>query len=139
MSLMNSTAYRAKPPRPEVDLTALPRYGMGRLETYDPTSREFNIVLATEHQEFQDFPEFQLPRAEWWDYYYYIAPAALGEATFRYSGMVGGWDGASWPLDDMSDVYGPVDIEIDGQPWRLWRSDWPGNMGGTYSVTFENG
>lgn len=139
MSLVSCTAYRAKPEKPPIGDLPLPRYGMGRLEVYDPTSMNFRIVFASEHTDYREYPQFVLPTARDWDYYYYMAPADLGAATFQFSGFIGGWDGASWPLDDMGEGYGPVQIDIDGITWNIWRTDWPGNMGGTFIVTFANG
>ncbi len=136
--IVSATPYRAVRPKEPVQVDAAPLYGIGRLENYDTTAPMFRIALATEHTEFQTNPKFFLPEAEYSEYYYYMSPVEFGEATFVYNGFTGGWDGASWPLDDMSDVYGPVEITYQGRQWNLYRSDWPGNIGGTYIVRFEN-
>lgn len=133
-----TTPYRAAVVKPPVVVDAVPRYGMGRLETYDTTAPIFLICMATEHDDFQQNPKFTLPVATDYDYYYYMSPVEFGEATFAHSGFTGGWDGASWPLDDMGEVYGPVVIEFGGRNWNMYRTDWPGNMGGTYTVRFAD-
>lgn len=137
MSITCTTPYRAPIVKPPLEIDLLPYYGLGRLEEYDPEDKHFWIVFGTQHKDYQQ-QKFILPTAEEYDYYYYMAPVEYGAATFTYNGLMGGWDGASWPLDDMGEVYGPVEIEIQGHKWNLWRSDWPGNMGGVYSVRFEN-
>lgn len=137
MSISCTTPYKAPPQKPEIEISLIPRYGVGRLEKYDTDDQMFWITFNTEHTDFH-LKTFYLPQAEYYDYFYYMAPVEFGAATFKFSGLVGGWDGASWPLDDMGDVYGPVQITINGRDWNIWRTDWPGNMEGFYSVEFQN-
>ena len=136
--IVSATPYRAPVLKPPVVVDAVPRFGMGRLESYDTESPMFLIALASEHSDFQTNPKFYLPDAAGEDYYYYMSPVEFGKATFVFSGFTGGWDGATWPLDDMGDTYGPVEITFGGRQWLFYRTDWPGGMGGTYTVGFEN-
>ena len=137
MSLVCAAPYRAPVVKPPVEIEAVPRYGMGRFETYDETSPMFDIIMATQHNDFLE-GRFVMPQAVEDDYYYYMSPVEFGKASFRFSGFTGGWDGASWPLDDMGEEYGPVVISYGGRDWNMYRTDWPGSMGGQFTVSFEN-
>ncbi len=136
--IVHTTPYRAPVVKPPIVIEGIPRYGMGRLEEYNPRDPMFYIVFGTQHTDFKDNPKFTLPAAVDGNYFYYMAPASFGAATFTFMGFNGGWDGASWPLDDMGDEFGPVEIEIDGVLWHIYRTDWPDSIGGDYSVRFAN-
>ena len=139
MSLIITTPYRAPIVKPPIEATALPRFGLGRAE--DVTNMQvMDIILGTEHSDPLNSPQFFLPAIGEMDYYYYASPVAYGLATFRDpSGFQGGFDGASWPLDDVGEEYGPLAFLYHGEPWYLYRTDFPSGPGGTYSVTFANG
>ena len=136
--IVHTTPYRAPPIKEPIVIEAIPVFGMGRFEEYNPEDPMWPIVFATQHHDFQTNPKFFLPQASDEDYFYYMAPNAFGKATFTFMGFNGGWDGASWPLDDMAGTYGPVELEYGGITWDIYRTDWPGGMEGYYSVSFAN-
>lgn len=139
MSMLCASPYRAPKIKPPIETDLWPRFGLGRLDSYDNQAM-MDIALATEHEDPLNNPSFVLPAIDDSTYYYYMVPVQYGAATFRDpSGLVGGWDGASWPLDDVGDEYGPVEITYRGHQYMLYRTDFPGGRGGTFSVTFANG
>ncbi len=139
MSMLCASPYRAPKVRPPIETDLWPRYGLGRLESYDNQAM-MDIALSTEHEDPLNNPTFVLPAIDETLYYYYIVPLAYGLATFYGpSGFAGGWDGASWPLDDVGEEYGPVEITYRGNQYLLYRTDFGGGRGGTYTVTFANG
>lgn len=138
MSLVTATPYRAAPVKPPITIEAVPIFGMGRFEAYDPEDPMWLIVLATQHSDFETNSKFYLPAATEENYFYYMAPEAFGDATFTFNGFNGGWDGANWPLDDMGTEYGPAKVQYAGITWNMYRTDWPGGLEGYYSVRFAN-
>lgn len=78
------------------------------------------------------------------DYGYVCYPKAMGEARFtdKVSNFEGGWDGASWPDQDVGDEYGPIEIErtVNGVTltWYLYRTDFSGIGSATYDFQVPN-
>lgn len=77
-------------------------------------------------------------------YGYFLAPEHVGEVTFVDTsiGIEGGWDGATWPLDEeFSYLSGPLLFTrtIAGQvtDWRLYRMDFPAMGERTFQYTFQ--
>lgn len=143
MSMTCATPFRAKPPRPPVPEAAMPRFGIGRLETYDTSIRDnklnFDIVMGSELAVVEPNATFSLPNTGDNIYSYFMSPVEYGTVSFKANGgFTGGWDGASWPLDDMGDEYGPVTITYEGAEWYMYRTDWPGAAATTYTVNFSN-
>lgn len=143
MSMVCATPFRAKPPRPPVPEAPIPRYGIGRLETYDTSVRDnklnFEIVFGSQLEVVEPNASFSLPATGTDIYSYFLSPIEYGFVTFKANGgFTGGWDGASWPLDDMGDQYGPVVVQYNGRDWYLYRTDWPDSMATTYTVNWAN-
>ena len=134
-----ASPYRPPVIKPPIEATLMPRYGVAWLESYD-NEQMLDIALSAEHEDPLNFPQFVLPAIDENAFYYYASPVEYGLATFRDpNGFQGGWDGASWPVDDVGEVYGPVEITYKGAQWYIYRTDFPSGPGGTYSVTFANG
>lgn len=77
------------------------------------------------------------------DYGYFAHPAHLGVAKFVDidTDIVGGWDGAGWPVDgSVGSSRGPLAVlrKVDGevQTWYLYRTDFPGIGEKTFKVEF---
>jgi hypothetical protein len=139
MTMVCATPYRPPVIKPPIETGLQPRYGVGRLETYT-NPQLLDIALSNVHENPLNLPQFTLPPIDETLYYYYACPVEYGFATFRDpSGFQGGWDGASWPVDDIGDEYGPVEITYLGAQWYVYRTDFPSAPGGTYTVTFANG
>ncbi|MNV29188.1 hypothetical protein D3C71_1204060 [compost metagenome] len=85
-------------------------------------------------------PLIYLPATDENTFAYYLCPLEFGLVTFKDStGQQGGWDGASWPGDEVGDQYGPVVVRFKDRDWNLYRTDFPGGIGGTYTTGFANG
>lgn len=139
MTMVCTTPYRAPVAKPPIDVDVWPRYGIGRIEDY-AIKIQMDSVFATEHTDPLKNPTFSLATVDEITYLYYLAPIEFGAVTFRdQSGLTGGWDGASWPLDDLGETYGPIEVMYQGRKWLLYRSDWGGNRANTYTVSFANG
>lgn len=142
MSIACATPYRAPVRKPPVANKTPARFGIGRLEDYDVSIQvkraNFDIVFGSELG-VQDNAAFMLPNMEGGLYGYFLSPKDFGDVSFRSSsGITGGWDGASWPLDDIGDTYGPVEITLDGQQWYLYRTDFSDNPEQTVYASFAN-
>lgn len=138
MSIVCTTPYTPPPDPPVIDDTVLPIYGVGRISPDDYNqSHWFQPILTQTHDDFKTNPtvNFKYPFED--EYYYYLVPKSMGKVEFRdINGWLGGWDGASWPLDDMADTLGPVEVYYNGIIWDLYRTDWPGSWQTTFTVTF---
>lgn len=139
MSLSCATPYRRVIPKPPLVVDVYPRYGAGAITDFnDPV--QMRSFLNVEHTDPQANPKFYEPDVGDETFFYYMAPVEYGAVTFRSdAGLVGGWDGASWPLDEVGDEYGPVEITYQGRRWNLYRTDFPGNPASGYTVSFANG
>lgn len=138
MSIVCTTPYRAPIQKPEVGVFNMPRWGVGVITDYNDYSQMFTVFGSREHN-IEESNTLQFPDAGWDDFFYYISPIEYGNVSFRNSfGMTGGWDGATWPIDDMASTNGPVEVFYQGQSWLLYRTDWPGNWAETFVIGFEN-
>jgi len=139
MSMLCASPYRPPKPIIPIETQLPPRFGLGALESYT-NEQMLTQALSEVHENAQQYPSFTLPAAPDDGFFYYMAPVEYGAVTFRDAGgLVGGWDGASWPLDDMADTTGPVEVMYQGHKYNLYRTDWPGSRGGTFTVSFANG
>lgn len=139
MSMTVTTAYRKKEPKPPLDVDTLPLYGLGSLPQ-NPTDQQLDAVFQTLQSDPVNDPSLYFPAVDDTVFYYYLCPVTFGAVTFKDStGQIGGWDGASWPLDDVGEQYGPLVITYKGSEWNLYRTDFPGNRGGVTTTTFANG
>lgn len=135
MPVVSASAYRA--PKP-VDPNAEPSlYGFGRIEPENYNNGTLSVVL---NQQILSVNGTKFDIEDVGDnYYYFLAPKRYGRVSFKANGLSGGWDGASWPLDDIGDEYGPVEVTYLGKPYNLYRTDFNGNAAATYEVLFQNG
>lgn len=75
---------------------------------------------------------------------YLCYPKAMGLAVFTDTnlGIPGGWDGASWPFEDIGVNNGPIEIQRTigdtTSTWYLYRTDFDSLDDVTYEVVFEN-
>jgi hypothetical protein len=140
MSLICTTPY-VQPPPPDLSLdkTQQVLYGTGRIEDYT-NSGQMSAVFIRSLSTPYETNAISFNQALEQDYFYVLVPADYGETTFRDSnGMVGGFDGASWPLDDWAETLGGVPVYYNYREYLLYRTDWPGNWANTYYLSFENG
>lgn len=76
------------------------------------------------------------------EYGFFAYPAALGRATFSDNNLMdieGGWEGATWDAEgNIGESYEPVVATIDGAPWLIYRTDFPGIGDIDFHVAFEN-
>lgn len=128
------------PQEPEC-LSGYPLYA----ESGTGVDTDAELTAATEHvfDDTEDM-EFSLTLDEG-RYGYLAHPVELGIATITdiSTGISGGWDGASWPIDGgIGDIYGPIMIKrtIAGNSydWYLYRTDFPGFGEKTFTVIFPN-
>lgn len=76
------------------------------------------------------------------DYMYMLSPVYNGAITFTdtATNIIGGWDGASWPDNDIGESYGPVVISVvvNGTPedWYVYRTDFPGIGNKTWRLSY---
>lgn len=139
MSMTVTTPYRKKVPKPPLPVTALPLYGLGAIDDYSNVRMLDSVFQTTQTDPVND-PSLYFPEITDDLFYYYLCPVEFGAVTFRDgSGQVGGWDGASWPLDDIGEQYGPVVVEYKGKSWNLYRTDFGGGRGGVIKTSFANG
>lgn len=141
MSMLSATAYRKPVEKPPIPTQLNPLYGISRVSPSDYGNQGImEVALSVEHYDAVNSPSFYVPQPEPDAYLYYAVPIEYGTATFKDPyGFTGGWDGASWELDDVGSEYGPVEITFRGTQWRLYRTDFSGMDGGNYRVSFENG
>lgn len=139
MSIVCTTPYLPPKIREPIEVSREPMFGRGRVDPADyGDSRLLQPIFQFTHSDFLTKPTVTFPSTNFGEYLYYMAPVSYGTATFRDSfGFVGGWDGASWPLDDMGDTNGPVVVTYLGTQWNLYRTDWDGSWGGDYTITFS--
>lgn len=139
MSLNCTTPYRKTIPKPPIESETYPRYGIGLFDDYEDENQQ-NSFMTGEHVDPEVNRSFAMPNATENLFFYYMAPLEYGEVSFKSdTGLAGGWDGASWPVDDVGEEYGPVIITYLGIQWRMYRTDFPGNLAATYTVSFANG
>ena len=75
-------------------------------------------------------------------YGYFMSPVSYGSATFENTAnnVQGGWDGASWPQDQVGTQLGPIVIDIITNgvtlQYNLYRTDYDGTGSQTYQVTY---
>lgn len=139
MSMVSTTPYRKPVPRPPIETDVWPRFGIGILPDYTDIPEMDNVFMA-EHIDPQVRPQINFAAASDIMFYYYLCPVEYGACSFRdASGLAGGFDGASWPIDDIGEEYGPVLVTYKGMEWNLYRTDFPGGRGGLYTVSFANG
>lgn len=140
MSMLSATAYRKPVEKPPIQTQLNPLYGTGRISPSDYTNQALiEATLTVEHLDAADTPTFNISTSGPDDYSYYAVPVEYGLASFQDQyGFTGGWDGASWELDDVGSEYVPVEITFQGAQWYLYRTDFPGGNG-DYIVSFANG
>lgn len=115
--------------------SALPKYGVGPYGV--DTEAEIDLYLTETMPDQNEGVFSQTSNAG--EYLYFMSPRALGAATFVNddNGFQGGWDGATWPLDDIGGS-GPIAITYQGERWYLYRSDFH-TLGNTnYRVSYHN-
>jgi hypothetical protein len=139
MSVVCTTPYRPPAIKDPIEVTRSPMYGIGRIAPEDyADTRNLQPIFTYTHENFQSNPIVTFPPTNVGHYLYYMAPLTYGPATFRDPyGFVGGWDGASWPLDDMDVTVGPVVVSYLGIEWNLYRTDWDNSWGGDYTILFN--
>jgi hypothetical protein len=139
MSMTVATPYRKKVPKPPLEVDTLPMYGLGALPA-EPSVQQYDAVFGTTQADPINDPSLYLPAVDDLTFYYYLCPPEFGAVTFKDStGQIGGWDGASWPVDDVGSEYGPILIHYKGRDWNMYRTDFPGGRGGVTTTTFANG
>lgn len=75
---------------------------------------------------------------------YLCYPKAMGLATFTDTNISipGGWDGASWPENDVGSTNGPIEIQRQVgdtvSTWYLYRTDFDSLGDVSYQVEFEH-
>lgn len=137
MPIVHTPFYKKEEPKEEVIVSSVPRWGYGIVENVQDQS-ELSSALQNQHDTYET-GSLSVFGAGGDDFYYYLSPIELGAVTFKdTNGFVGGWDGASWPTDDMGEVYGPVVVYYYGAQYNLYRTDWPGNGDMNFNLTFEN-
>lgn len=122
------------PEEPVDPVPSTPIYGIGVLADYN----EATIRSALTEQHTYTSGETITITASGSNYAYFAIPKSYN-ATFLDTAInfAGGWDGASWPNDgSYGETVGPVEIYISGQPWNLYRTDFPGVGTKTYRITF---
>lgn len=139
MSMVSTTPYRKPVVKPPIETEDWPRFGVGIITDYADAAQMDSVFFGV-HESPQRQPLVTYRDAPDNMFFYYLCPTEYGAATFRdTSGLAGGFDGASWPIDDIGEEYGPVLVDYLGREWNLYRTDFPGNRGGAYSVSFANG
>lgn len=139
MSMVSTTPYRKPVVKPPIETDVWPLYGLGSIEDYTNLADMDNTFMGV-HENPQQRPQVYFTDAPDNLFFYYLCPIEYGAVTFRDgSGLAGGFDGASWPIDDIGEEYGPVQVTYKGTEWNLYRTDFPGGRGGTYTVSFANG
>jgi hypothetical protein len=139
MSITCTTAYRKVIPKPPLEIDLLPLYGLGSFTDYNDATQVRSFMTAV-HTDPQANPTISFPDVNDFTFLYYMAPVEYGLVTFKdSSGIQGGWDGASWPADDVGSEYGPVIITYQDRQWYMYRTDFPGNRAMVYTVSFANG
>ena len=85
---------------------------------------------------------FNLPNG---NFAYFAVPSTIANAnTVTFTEMpyleISAWDGATWPLDDIGDTYGPLSVPgtLNGSPitWYLYRTDFSDLNSITYKFTW---
>lgn len=118
---------------------AKPVYGIGPvgIRTHEQVVQYLTNELTDERVQ-----QFTLNAQNMGEYMYVCYPVALGLARFidTATDFDGGWDGATWPDDDIGTIFGPLTIQrtIHGatSEWYLYRTDFDGIGLFTYEITF---
>lgn len=113
-------------------ISSYPRFG--NVSSTRITAEQIKALPALPSTADQDF------FVEASDYCFFAYPAAMGEATFidLSTGMLGGFDGATWPTDGSTGTTsGPITLDIDGEQWYVYRTDYR-TVFAPFLVSFQN-